>query len=71
MALFPYANPGQHRAKPGHQRLPMCRTVEGDHQLEKLEFALAVARSRGDHSRCEMLWQAIEGLGGNLEEPGT
>lgn len=47
------------------------RTAERDHQLEKLEFALAVAGSRGDLQRCAMLRQQIEALGGNLEEPGT
>ncbi len=44
---------------------------EGGHQLEKLEFALAVAMTRGDHSRCEMLRGQIAELGGNIEEPGT
>lgn len=43
----------------------------GDHQLEKLEFAMAVACSRGDLSRCRDLAVQIEALGGNLEEPGT
>jgi hypothetical protein len=47
------------------------RTAERDHQLEKLEFALAVAGSRGDLQRCTTLRQQIEALGGNLEEPGT
>ena len=44
---------------------------EGGHQLEKLEFALAVAITRGDASRCEMLRGQIAELGGNIEEPGT
>ena len=44
---------------------------EGGHQLEKLEFALAVAMTRGDVSRCEMLRGQIAELGGNIEEPGT
>ncbi len=44
---------------------------EGGHQLEKLEFALAVAMTRGDVSRCEMLRGQIAELGGNVEEPGT
>ena len=44
---------------------------EGGHQLEKLEFALAVAITRGDASRCEMLLGQIAELGGNIEEPGT
>lgn len=45
--------------------------VEHDHQVEKLEFALAVAMSRGDHQRTAMLRHQIEVLGCNLEEPGT
>lgn len=44
---------------------------EGEHQLEKLEFALAVALTRGDQQRSEQLRDAIAALGGNLEEPGT
>jgi hypothetical protein len=48
-----------------------CGTAEGDHQLEKLEFALAVALSRGDHQRSAQLRAQIEALGGNHEEPGT
>ena len=48
----------------GHQ-------IEGEHQLEKLEFALAVALTRGDQQRSRMLRDQIEALGGNREEPGT
>ena len=44
---------------------------EGDHQLEKLEFALAVALTRGDSERSDQLRSQIAALGGNLEEPGT
>ena len=44
---------------------------EGGHQLEKLEFALAVAITRGDDDRCELLRAQIAELGGNVEEPGT
>ena len=44
---------------------------EGDHQLEKLEFALAVALTRGDQHRSAQLRDQIAALGGNLEEPGT
>jgi hypothetical protein len=39
--------------------------------LEKLEFALAVALTRGDELRSQQLRDAIAALGGNLEEPGT
>lgn len=45
--------------------------IEGDHQLEKLEFALAVALTRGDQQRSRLLRDQIEALGGNREEPGT
>ena len=44
---------------------------EGGHQLEKLEFALAVAITRGDQSRSDQLRAQIADLGGNIEEPGT
>lgn len=44
---------------------------EGEHQLEKLQFALAVALTRGDQLRSEALRDQIAALGGNLEEPGT
>ncbi len=45
--------------------------VEGGHQLEKLEFALAIAQTKGDGKRSKMLKQKIFELGGNIEEPGT
>jgi hypothetical protein len=45
--------------------------AEGGHQLEKLEFALAVAMTRGDAQRIEQLRAQIAELGGNREEPGT
>ena len=44
---------------------------EGEHQLEKLEFALAVALTRGDDQRSRVLRDQIAALGGNREEPGT
>jgi hypothetical protein len=44
---------------------------EGEHQLEKLEFALAVALTRGDQRRSQQLRDQIAALGGNQEEPGT
>ena len=44
---------------------------EGDHQLEKLEFALAVALTCGDVQRSQALRDQIAALGGNREEPGT
>ena len=45
--------------------------VEGGHQLEKLEFALAVAQTRGEGRKSEILKKMIVELGGNVEEPGT
>ncbi|MFZ9271542.1 MAG: hypothetical protein ACO23C_09920 [Prochlorococcaceae cyanobacterium] len=60
-------------------RSPQCRNASvvqggdtaGDHQLEKLEFALAVALTRGDQQRSADLRRQIDALGGNCEEPGT
>ena len=45
--------------------------IEGGHQLEKLEFALAVAQTKGDGEKSEILKKQIFELGGNVEEPGT
>jgi hypothetical protein len=45
--------------------------LDGDHQLEKLEFALAVALTRGDQARSEKLRFQIAAMGGNCVEPGT
>ena len=45
--------------------------IEGGHQLEKLEFALAVAQTKGDGEKSELLRKKIFELGGNVEEPGT
>ena len=42
-----------------------------EHTLEKLEFALAVALTRGDGPRSQSLREQIAALGGNQEEPGT
>ena len=44
---------------------------EGGHQLEKLEFALAIAQTRGDEKKSNVLRKKIVELGGNVEEPGT
>ncbi len=60
-------------------RSPRCRSnpvVQGggtsnEHQLEKLEFALAVALTKGDEPRSAELRRQIDALGGNNEEPGT
>ncbi len=44
---------------------------EGGHHLEKLEFALAIAQTKGDEKKSIMLRKKIFELGGNVEEPGT
>jgi len=44
---------------------------EGGHQLEKLEFALAIAQTKGDEKKSITLRKKIFELGGNVEEPGT
>ena len=44
---------------------------EGGHQLEKLEFALAIAQTKGDQEKSLSLRKKIVELGGNVEEPGT
>jgi hypothetical protein len=61
--------------KPGFST-PRCQSpdrgsAEGEHQLEKLQFALAVALTRGDFSRSQQLRDQIAALGADLEEPGT
>ena len=45
--------------------------LEGGHQLEKLEFALAIAQTKGDEKKSILLRKKIVELGGNIEEPGT
>jgi protein-arginine kinase activator protein McsA len=60
-------------------RVTSCRSIpkeqvsaiQAEHQLEKLEFALAVALTRGDQHRSAQLREQIDELGGNCEEPGT
>ena len=44
---------------------------EGGHQLEKLEFALAIAQTKGGKKKSISLRKRIIELGGNVEEPGT
>ena len=44
---------------------------EGGHQLEKLEFALAIAQTKGEKEKSLILKKKIVELGGNIEEPGT
>jgi len=64
---------GVRTAPTGLPRSNTCRPLpaEGDHQLEKLEFALAIALTRGDAQRSRQLREEIDRLGGNREEPGT
>ena len=45
--------------------------IEIDHQLEKLEFALAISQTIGDKNRSEEIMVQIKKIGFNLEEPGT
>ena len=45
--------------------------IEGGPQLEKLEFALAIAQPNGDEKKSIVLRKKIVELGGNVEEPGT
>ena len=45
--------------------------IEGGHQLEKLEFALAIAQTKGDEKKSNVLRKKIVELVGNVEEPGT
>jgi len=45
--------------------------IEGGHQLEKLEFALAIAQTNGYEKKSIVLRKKIVELGGNVEEPGT
>ena len=45
--------------------------LESGHQLEKLEFALAIAQTKGDEKKSLILRKKIVELGGNIEEPGT
>ena len=44
---------------------------EGGHQLEKLEFALAIAQTKGDEKKSIVLRKRIVELGWIVEEPGT
>ena len=54
-----------------HQIKKKFSFIENGHQLEKLEFALAVAQTKGDGEKSAILRKKIVELGGNVEEPGT
>ena len=58
-------------SRPQPSRPCVSSSEEASHELEKLEFALAVAITRGDLERAEACRAAIDALGGNREEPGT
>ena len=45
--------------------------IEIDHQLEKLEFALAISQTFGDKIKSNQIRNQIEKIGFNYEEPGT
>ena len=45
--------------------------IQKYHQLEKLEFALAISRKNGDKVRSDQIINQIEKIGLNYEEPGT
>ena len=73
----PGSGPLPHAAQPpAHAAQSTAHGAEpipngGEHTLEKLEFALAVALTRGDGPRSQSLREQIAALGGNQEEPGT
>ncbi len=66
---FPSSHPAHGAEPPAHPAEPPPNG--GEHTLEKLEFALAVALTRGDGPRSQSLREQIAALGGNQEEPGT
>ncbi len=45
--------------------------IEIDHQLEKLEFALAISQTIGDQIRSDQIKDQIKKIGIKYEEPGT
>ena len=68
------AHSNSHRPAALPSAATVCRArgfSESGHQLEKLEFSLAVAITRGDRARIDQLRDQIAALGGNREEPGT
>ena len=51
--------------------MKMLSLIEKDHQLEKLEFALAVAQNVGDKIKSDKIKNQIKTFGFKFEEPGT
>ena len=45
--------------------------IEKDHQLEKLEFALAISQTIGDKIKSEQIKDQIAEIGFVYVEPGT
>ena len=45
--------------------------IEIDHQIEKLEFALAISQTNGDKRKANLIRSQIEKIGFSHEEPGT
>ncbi len=45
--------------------------LEIDHQLEKLEFALAISQTFGDNVKSDQIKDQIKIIGFKYQEPGT
>tara|TARA_B100001250_G_C19567526_1_gene686174 strand:+ start:530 stop:685 length:156 start_codon:yes stop_codon:yes gene_type:complete len=45
--------------------------IEIDHQLEKLEFALAISQTIGDKIKSDQIRDQLEIIGYQYVEPGT
>ena len=45
--------------------------LEIDHQLEKLEFALAISKTIGDKIKSDQIKKQINKIGFIYQEPGT
>ena len=45
--------------------------IDLEHQVEKLEFALAISQSIGDNIRSDQIKNIINRIGYIFEEPGT
>ena len=67
------AFPSSHSARGAEPKARGAEPIPNgrEHTLEKLEFALAVALTRGDGPRSQSLREQIAALWGNQEEPGT
>ena len=45
--------------------------IEIDHQLEKLEFSLAISQTIGDTIKSDKIKNQIKNIGLKYQEPGT